>query len=83
MMHYSAMTYEKLLTRILPACSNSKGKLVQQTVSIIDLSGATIFQVKQSFYNFLQLSSKLGQDDYPELLGKMYIVNASWLFEMV
>ncbi|KRW99487.1 CRAL-TRIO domain [Pseudocohnilembus persalinus] len=77
---YYIQSYEILLQRIFPACSVLKGEKVDQTVTILDLKGASMKMMSKTVYNFIQLASKVAQDNYPEILGRMFIVNAPMLF---
>jgi hypothetical protein len=79
---YYIKSYETMLTKIIPACSNLKGSLVQQTCIIIDLKGVRILDMKR-LYKFMKIAASVAQDNYPELLGKMFIVNAPLLFSVI
>ena len=39
--------------------------------------------LSKQVYNFVQLASKVAQENYPEILGKMFIINAPMLFSGV
>lgn len=80
MMRYFVREYERLLKLKLPACSNAKGAKVEQTFAILDLSGASMRLLSKSVFNFVKLASSTAQDYYPEILGRMFIVNAPMLF---
>ncbi|THV00550.1 hypothetical protein K435DRAFT_656941 [Dendrothele bispora CBS 962.96] len=74
--------YEKSISTRLPACSASAGHPVETFCTILDLRGVTL----RSFWNvkdFVMNASKIGQDRYPETMGKFYIVGAPYLFGTV
>lgn len=74
--------YEKFLTDRLPACSKACGHPVETSCTILDLGGvglSNFFQVK----DFVMQASSIGQDRYPETMGKFYIINAPWAFSAV
>ncbi|KZT33274.1 hypothetical protein SISSUDRAFT_1011154 [Sistotremastrum suecicum HHB10207 ss-3] len=76
------LEYEKFLTERLPACSRAVGHPVETSCTILDLKGVGIkqfFDVKGS----VQKASEIGQDRYPECMGKFYIINAPWGFSTV
>ncbi|CAD8202218.1 unnamed protein product [Paramecium pentaurelia] len=77
---YYIQSYELLLKRIFPACSQAKGTKIEQSFTILDLKGGSMKMVSKQVYNFIQLASNIGQNNYPEILGKMYIVNAPMMF---
>ncbi|CAD8196657.1 unnamed protein product [Paramecium pentaurelia] len=77
---YYIQSYELLLKRIFPACSQTKGTKIEQSFTILDLKGGSMKMVSKQVYNFIQLASNIGQNNYPEILGKMYIVNAPMMF---
>jgi len=55
---------------------------VETFCTILDLRGVTL----RSFWNvkdFVMNASKIGQDRYPETMGKFYIVGAPYLFGTV
>jgi hypothetical protein len=80
MMRYFVREYERVLKQIFPACSKVKGARVEQSFTILDLSGASMRLLSKSVFNFIKLASSTAQDFYPEILGRMFIVNAPMLF---
>jgi len=72
--------YEKLLNEIFPACSQAKGEPVYNTCYIMDLKGMTAGMVSSKVWDLLKMTTKIGQDYYPEILGSMFIVNAPMFF---
>ncbi|KAJ1308432.1 hypothetical protein OPQ81_004137 [Rhizoctonia solani] len=76
------LEYERFLYERLPACSAAVGKPVETSCTILDLKDASL----GNFYKvsgYIQKASKIGQDYYPETMGKFYIVNAPLLFRGV
>lgn len=74
--------YEKFLSDRIPACSAAVGHPVETTCSILDLNNVSL----SSFYkvkDYVFAASKIGQDRYPECMGKFYIINAPWSFSAV
>lgn len=76
------LEYEKFLTERLPACSRAVGHPVETSCTIMDLAGVSIsafFRVK----DYVAKASQIGQDYYPECMGRFYIINAPWAFSTV
>ena len=76
------LEYEKFLTERLPACSKAVGHPVETSCTIMDLAGVSI----TSFYrvkDYVFQAAGIGQDRYPECMGKFYIINAPWAFSTV
>jgi len=74
--------YEKFLTSRLPACSAAVGHPVETSCTILDLKDVSLtnfYRVK----DYVFAASGIGQDRYPECMGKFYIINAPWLFNGV
>lgn len=69
---YYIQSYEFLLKRIFPSCTAAAGHRVDQTFTILDLNGVSLSMVGKQVYHFIQLASKIGQDNYPEILGKYF-----------
>lgn len=69
------------MENIFPACSEAYGNRVDKVVHIIDLKDhkLKLTQIK----SFLSLTSSLTKDNYPEILGKMYIINAGTFFNLI
>eukprot|EP01017_Pseudomicrothorax_dubius_P025728 TRINITY_DN2810_c0_g1_i2.p1 TRINITY_DN2810_c0_g1~~TRINITY_DN2810_c0_g1_i2.p1 ORF type:complete len:183 (-),score=47.57 TRINITY_DN2810_c0_g1_i2:606-1154(-) len=77
---YYIQSYELLINKIFPACSKAAGKRIEQTLTILDLKGGSTSMLSKRVYNFIQLASSIGQNYYPEILGKMFIINSPMLF---
>lgn len=81
-LEYILQKNERILHTVLPAMSRIKGKRVDQIVMIADLKDAgmsILFQSKVQAY--LKLMLTVGQNCYPEILAKSYVVNAPFLFK--
>lgn len=85
--------YEKFLTDRLPACNAAQADiaaanglpppaLIETSCTILDLKSVTL----SNFYrvkDYVSAASSIGQDRYPECMGKFYIINAPYLFSTV
>ena len=74
--------YEKSLTERLPACTKAVGHPVETFCTILDLQNVSLtnfYRVK----DFVMAAASVGQDRYPETMGKFYIINAPWAFSTV
>jgi len=74
--------YEKFISERLPACSAEVGHHVETSCTILDLHNVGLGQ----FYkvkDYVAQASAIGQDRYPECMGKFYIINAPYLFSTV
>ncbi|KAK0188926.1 CRAL-TRIO domain-containing protein [Armillaria mellea] len=74
--------YEKNYSDRLPACSKACGHPVETSCTILDLwnvSLSNFYQVK----DYVMSASSIGQNRYPESMGKFYIINAPWAFSAV
>ncbi|KAI5119615.1 hypothetical protein M0805_007879 [Coniferiporia weirii] len=74
--------YEKSMNERLPACSKAAGHPVETSCTILDLEGVGL----KAFWDvkgYVQEASNIGQNYYPETMGKFYIINAPWMFATV
>ncbi|TFY51264.1 hypothetical protein EVJ58_g10659 [Rhodofomes roseus] len=74
--------YEKNTNERMPACSRVIGHPVETSCTILDLAGVSI----SNFYrvkDYVMQASSVGQDRYPESMGKFFIINAPWAFSAV
>jgi len=74
--------YEKFQAERLPACSKAVGHPVETSCTILDLAGVGIKQF-WDVKNYVGEASKIGQDQYPETMGRFYLINAPWGFSTV
>lgn len=66
----------------MPASSRAVGHPVETFCTILDLQGVTL----SNFYrvkDYVMAAARIGQDRYPEIMGKFYIINAPWAFTAV
>ena len=74
--------YEKFLRERLPACSRAVGHPVETSCTILDLQNVSL----SNFYrvkDYVMAAASIGQDRYPETMGKFFIINAPWAFSTV
>ncbi|KIY52580.1 hypothetical protein FISHEDRAFT_35007 [Fistulina hepatica ATCC 64428] len=76
------LEYERFLEQRLPACSRAIGHPVETSCTILDLANVSL----SNFYHvkdYVFAAAGVGQDRYPECMGKFYIINAPWAFSAV
>jgi len=73
-------SYEVLIKQHFMVCSFLKKKQIQQTFSILDMTGFSISMMNNQVKSLVQKASKISQDYYPEQLGQLMICNAPLLF---
>ncbi|KAF2969300.1 hypothetical protein GQX73_g4282 [Xylaria multiplex] len=71
-----AVEYEKMVDPRLPACSRQAGHLVETSCTVLDADGVSILN-PGPIYSYVQQTSTMSNSNYPERLGKMYIINVS------
>ncbi|KAL3901071.1 MAG: hypothetical protein SGCHY_000890 [Lobulomycetales sp.] len=82
MLRHHVYEYEKLVNYRLPACSKAAGTYIEQSCTILDLKGVSLSSFS-SVYNTVKEVSSIAQNYYPEMLGKMFIINSPMLFTAV
>ncbi|KDQ14209.1 hypothetical protein BOTBODRAFT_159723 [Botryobasidium botryosum FD-172 SS1] len=71
--------YEKFINERLPACSAEAGHPVETSCTILDLKNVGLSQF-MSVKDYVRDAAAIGQNQYPECMGKFYIINAPWGF---
>ena len=93
---YWIQSYEELIWRKVPICEKLGGKNPHlpglpppsslaplQTLTILDIRGIGLSQLNSRVREFISVTSKIASDNYPEILGTMYIVNSPAVFPMI
>jgi hypothetical protein len=87
LLRYYIYTYERLLHVVFPEVTKRAGdRVIQQSVTILDLDGLAFMKIlskRNEIQQFLKLTSGIAQDNYPEIMGKLFIINAPTLFSML
>jgi hypothetical protein len=74
--------YERMINVRFPACSAVVGHPVETCCTILDLHNVSLGQ----FYlvkDYVLAAARIGQNYYPETMGKFYICNAPYLFTTI
>ncbi|SCV00270.1 LAMI_0G03972g1_1 [Lachancea mirantina] len=71
--------YESFVKYRLPACSRKAGHLVETSCTVLDLKGISISAAAQVL-SYVREASYIGQNYYPERMGKFYLINAPFGF---
>ena len=71
--------YESFTLYRLPACSRQAGYLVETSCTILDLKGISL-TLAYNVIGYVKEALKIGQDYYPERMGKFYLINAPFGF---
>ena len=79
--HVLCMEYQQRF--LLPRESKRRGMLLDKLAVIMDLHGLGRRHLTSIALSALQKQSRIDQDNYPECLGKLFIVNAPWIFSTV
>jgi len=60
--------------------SKETGKVIRHT-KIFDLDGLGVHFFNKGFVGYFRGITSLAQDNYPEMLGRIYLVNVPWAFQ--
>ncbi len=83
MTKYYIKEYERLMKYRFPACSKKVGKIIEQSLTILDMEGIGIGLLTGKTKEFVKLAADIGQNYYPEMLGQMFLINTSFFFSAV
>lgn len=80
--NYMLRLYEGIFTIVLPIASQTISKRVDKLFIIYDVKNVNLPRIFDSkFQQFMKFMIATVQDYYPELLGKLIVVNASFLIK--
>ncbi|KAG6845858.1 hypothetical protein H0H87_002549 [Tephrocybe sp. NHM501043] len=74
--------YEKFRVHRIPACSKAVGHPVETSCTILDLKNVTLSNFVK-VKDYVMQAASIGQNRYPECMGKFYIINAPWTFSSI
>jgi hypothetical protein len=93
---YWIQSYEGLILKKIPECEKLGFKNPHlpglpppsslaplQTLTILDIKGIGLSQLNSRVREFISVTSKIASENYPEILGAMYIVNSPTVFPMI
>ncbi|KAF5839565.1 CRAL-TRIO domain-containing protein [Dunaliella salina] len=83
MIKFHIQEYERCRKVILPVCSKLAGRNIDQTFGIMDVKGVGLSHFTGEVKRLLGLITKYDQDNYPEMLGHICVINAPWVFRMI
>ncbi|KAI1291317.1 CRAL-TRIO domain-containing protein [Xylaria venustula] len=72
-----AVEYEKMVDPRLPACSRKVGRLVETSCTVLDAAGVSMIAPGE-IYDYIKQTSSMSNDNYPERMGKMFVINLHW-----
>ncbi|KAF5839566.1 CRAL-TRIO domain-containing protein [Dunaliella salina] len=83
MIKFHIQEYERCGRVILPVCSRLAGRNIDQTFGIMDVKGVGLSHFTGEVKRLLGLITKYDQDNYPEMLGHICVINAPWVFRTI
>lgn len=83
MTRYYIKEYERLMKCRFPACTKQARKIIEQSLTILDVEGIGIGLLTGKTKEFVKLASDIGQNYYPEMLGQMFLINSGFFFSAV
>ncbi|GFR43959.1 hypothetical protein Agub_g5102 [Astrephomene gubernaculifera] len=83
MFKFHVQEYERCVKVIMPVCSRLANRKIDQTFGIMDVRGVGISALTGDVKRMLTKFTKTDQDNYPEMLGHICIINAPAIFRMV
>ena len=82
-LRFQVYEYENTILRRFPACSRAVGRYVDQTCVVLNVDGVSTRQFGGEIRQILTKIASVSQDNYPEMLGKMFIINAPFTFRVI
>lgn len=83
LLHHYFM-YDRLIDVIFPACTEAKGKYISTIIVIIDMKDAIgKLMMSSKLMEYLKATIECAQNNYPEIVKKIYIINAGIMFTVL
>jgi len=83
MIKFHIQEYERCVKVILPICSRLAGRNIDSTFGIMDVKGVGLGHLTGEVKRLMTIITKYDQDNYPEMLGRICIINAPTVFRWV
>ncbi|SPQ98741.1 unnamed protein product (mitochondrion) [Plasmodiophora brassicae] len=80
-LHVQSMEYSR--STLFPEASARAGRPVSQQVTILDMDGLSMSHASSAVYAYIKGCAEIDQSYYPEILSRMFIVNAPAVFSVV
>ncbi|WIA29355.1 hypothetical protein OEZ86_011860 [Tetradesmus obliquus] len=83
MIKFHIQEYERCGKVIMPICSKLQGRQIDQTFGIMDVKGVGMSHLSGEVKRLMSTLTKYDQDNYPEMLGRICIINAPFVFKAI
>eukprot|EP00878_Enallax_costatus_P021465 GHUV01022722.1.p1 GENE.GHUV01022722.1~~GHUV01022722.1.p1 ORF type:complete len:454 (+),score=138.54 GHUV01022722.1:1181-2542(+) len=83
MIKFHIQEYERCGKVIMPICSKLAGRQIDQTFGIMDVKGVGMSHLSGEVKRLMTTMTKYDQDNYPEMLGRICIINAPLVFKAI
>ncbi|KAL0360646.1 UNVERIFIED_CONTAM: Phosphatidylinositol/phosphatidylcholine transfer protein SFH5 [Sesamum radiatum] len=80
---YQVQEFEKTLSIRFPGCSVAANRHIDSSTTILDVQGLGIMSLGGPVIEFIKLVQKIDNDNYPETLHRMFIINAGAGFRLI